>query len=116
MFGRITENQMCLNAAGAMIEMWWRKLAGKFPLVETDEYVVMPNHFHGIVYVGAILCGRPGVKQDRRVLGNVSRRAGVVVRKTFAFLLDKREEIWSNVYIMKQVDRKNTGNWWWPSP
>lgn len=69
MFGLIAENRMCLNAAGAMTETWWCKLPTKFPLVATDDYVVMPNHFHGIVYVGAAPCGRPGVDEAGRRSG-----------------------------------------------
>ena len=35
-------------------------MTSKFPSVETDEYVVMPNHIHGIVViVGADLRVRP---------------------------------------------------------
>lgn len=35
-------------------------MVGKFPSVRTDEYIIMPNHFHGIVnIVGAVLRGRP---------------------------------------------------------
>jgi REP element-mobilizing transposase RayT len=32
-----------------MLESWWVKLPGKFPAVETDAFVVMPNHLHGII-------------------------------------------------------------------
>ncbi|MHC4119974.1 MAG: transposase [Planctomycetota bacterium] len=59
-FGRIVEDEMCLEPAGTMIETWWRELVKKFPSVRPDAHVVMPNHFHGIIYVGATLCGRPG--------------------------------------------------------
>ncbi|MEC4676550.1 MAG: transposase [Nitrospirota bacterium] len=44
---------------------WWEKLQDKYDAVEIDEYVVMPNHFHGIIIttnntiVGAIPCNRP---------------------------------------------------------
>jgi uncharacterized protein (TIGR00252 family) len=31
-----------------MVERWWHKLESKFSALETDFYVVMPNHFHGI--------------------------------------------------------------------
>jgi len=61
MYGAIIEDHIQLNAAGSMVESWWRELAGKFPIVQTDEYIVMPNHFHGIVNVGAALCGRPNI-------------------------------------------------------
>jgi len=56
-FGEIIGNRVQLNEAGLMIESWWRKLAGKFPIVQTEEYVVMPNHFHGIINVGVTPCG-----------------------------------------------------------
>ena len=60
-FGDIKNNgQVRLNNAGRMIETWWRGLTNKFSRIRIDEYVVMPNHFHGIVIiVGAARCGRP---------------------------------------------------------
>jgi len=66
MFGKIVNTEMKLNDAGRMVERWWAELNHKFPTVVTDEYIVMPNHFHGIVViigypdpVGAALRGRP---------------------------------------------------------
>jgi len=35
-----------------MIQRWWDKLPEKFPGVETDAFVIMPNHVHGIIVVG----------------------------------------------------------------
>jgi putative transposase len=35
-----------------MIQRWWDKLPDKFPGVETDAFVIMPNHAHGIIVVG----------------------------------------------------------------
>ncbi|HEX2881941.1 MAG TPA: hypothetical protein VHO25_20620 [Polyangiaceae bacterium] len=40
---------MQLNDAGCMVERWWLELNNKFPGVETDAFVVMPNHVHGII-------------------------------------------------------------------
>jgi len=52
LFGEIgAEGEMRLNDAGRMVEKWWLELNHKFPNVDTDEYVVMPNHFHGIVVI-----------------------------------------------------------------
>jgi len=51
LFGNVVEGQMRLNDAGQMIERWWFELNQKFTAVETDEFVVMPNHFHGIVVI-----------------------------------------------------------------
>jgi putative transposase len=60
LFGDVVYGEMKLNDAGWMIESWWLELRNKFPSVEPGEYVVMPNHFHGIIaIVGADLCVCP---------------------------------------------------------
>lgn len=69
MFGLITGNQVNLNGAGLMVQSWWGKLTGKFPLVQTDAYIVMPNHFHGIISVGAAPCGRPDINYPDETTG-----------------------------------------------
>ncbi len=51
LFGEILNGEMRLNDAGRMVERWWLKLSTKFPCVRPDTYVVMPNHFHGIVII-----------------------------------------------------------------
>lgn len=58
LFGDIVDGSVRLNEAGQMVERWWGELTEKFPSVETDEHIVMPDHFHGIVIiveVGAVL-------------------------------------------------------------
>ncbi len=40
-----------MNNAGRMIEKWWNELNRKFSNVGTDEFVVMPNHMHGIIVI-----------------------------------------------------------------
>jgi REP element-mobilizing transposase RayT len=51
LFGEVVEGAMRLNDAGRMVERWWLELNRRFPHVSTDAYVVMPNHFHGIVVI-----------------------------------------------------------------
>jgi REP element-mobilizing transposase RayT len=75
LFGEVVDGEMRLNAAGQMVEKWWAELNHKFPNVQTDEFVIMPNHFHGIIvitHVGADLCVCPNesgahVGADQRV-------------------------------------------------
>ncbi len=49
LFGDIIENKMKLNASGQMITDVWEIVPKKYVNVFLDEYVVMPNHFHGII-------------------------------------------------------------------
>ncbi|MCD6580158.1 MAG: transposase [Desulfuromusa sp.] len=56
LFGEILDKEMILNDPGRMVEKWWGELNNKFPQSKTDEYMIMPNHFHGIIVtVGADL-------------------------------------------------------------
>lgn len=48
-FGEITDNQSVLNDLGHIIKNEWLALPQRFPEIQLDEYIVMPNHFHGII-------------------------------------------------------------------
>jgi hypothetical protein len=75
LFGEVVGGAMRLNEAGRMVEEWWNEVRCKFPDREIDEYVVMPNHFHGIVIVGADLCVRPDVHAPSIERGRTRRFA-----------------------------------------
>lgn len=50
-FGDIGTGEMIVNDAGKIINNEWQHLKIKYPHVELHEYVIMPNHFHGIVEI-----------------------------------------------------------------
>ena len=52
LFEEIVDGEMKLNDAGRMVESIWEKLSQHNEDVETDAFVVMPNHFHGIIMIG----------------------------------------------------------------
>ncbi len=49
--GHVSDDVMHLNAAGRIVEDEWRRTGNLRSNVELDEFVVMPNHFHGIVFL-----------------------------------------------------------------
>jgi putative transposase len=51
LFGDIVDNEMRLNDAGNMVKKWWFQTAEKYKDIELDEFVIMPNHFHGIIVI-----------------------------------------------------------------
>jgi len=59
LFGTIVDEKMILNSAGKRVDHWWNELKNKYGNIELGEYIIMPNHFHGIIIVGANLCVRP---------------------------------------------------------
>lgn len=62
LFGKVVEGEMVLNIQGEMAITWWQKLPSKFEHCQLHDYVMMPNHMHGIIEiktVGAHPCVRP---------------------------------------------------------
>ena len=60
LFGNIENGRMILNDAGSMIEHCWKELPDRFPGIQSDIYVIMPNHLHAIVEIRrGDPCGRP---------------------------------------------------------
>lgn len=51
LFGTIIDGLPRLNPAGLAIEHYWRELEKKYPQVQLDDYVIMPNHIHGILRI-----------------------------------------------------------------
>lgn len=49
LFGDVAADAMCLNAAGQMVATLWDGVAARFSSIEIDQFVVMPNHLHGIL-------------------------------------------------------------------
>jgi putative transposase len=49
MFGTIDDGVMRLNKHGEIAQQVWESLPTRFPGTDIDYFVVMPNHFHGII-------------------------------------------------------------------
>lgn len=50
-FGEVKETNVELNNFGNIAINDWTDIPSHFPNVEIDEFVVMPNHIHGIVII-----------------------------------------------------------------
>ena len=63
--GNIVNDEMVLNDAGQMVESIWSELPERFPHVKLDEFVIMPNHFHGtVVFRTGESCVRPATGEQ----------------------------------------------------
>ena len=51
MFGEVVDGQMVLNQYGAIVADEWQKSSVIRQEIELDAWIVMPNHFHGIVII-----------------------------------------------------------------
>jgi REP element-mobilizing transposase RayT len=51
LFGIIKNEKMILNEVGKIANRFWQEIPRHFPFVNLDEFVVMPNHAHGILEI-----------------------------------------------------------------
>ena len=49
LFGAIIDRKMHLNEIGEIVVEYWNRIPQHFFSVEIGEYVIMPNHIHGII-------------------------------------------------------------------
>ncbi|HEX3551682.1 MAG TPA: transposase [Thermoanaerobaculia bacterium] len=50
-FGEVLEGRMVPSGLGQIVAEEWEEMARRRPYVDLDAWVVMPNHFHGILFV-----------------------------------------------------------------
>lgn len=50
-FGNIVDGQMVLNDAGRIVAEEWETTSQIRDNIKLDQWVVMPNHFHGILFI-----------------------------------------------------------------
>jgi REP element-mobilizing transposase RayT len=56
-FGTIANGKMILNEYGQIAEQQWHWLGEQYPYVVLHEFVVMPNHIHGIIEINRSIVG-----------------------------------------------------------
>jgi putative transposase len=63
-FGEIANDEMVLSPSGQIVRDQWLASAEKHPNISPDEFIVMPNHFHGIVWVQTETASRPSIDRS----------------------------------------------------
>ncbi len=57
LFGEVATDTMRLNDYGEIVTDCWMAIPSHFQSVELDEFIVMPNHVHGIVLIASNIKG-----------------------------------------------------------
>jgi putative transposase len=50
-FGEIIDGKMILNKWGEIIKQQWEWLFMQYPYLMIDEYIIIPDHVHGIIII-----------------------------------------------------------------
>ena len=64
-FGEINNNSVRLNEYGNITKCTWKEIPIHFSNIELDEFIVMPNHIHGIIHIVGDADLRPLQNNDR---------------------------------------------------
>ena len=93
MFGEVVNGKMRLNDAGRMVEEEWLKSPAVRPHVDLDEFVVMPNHFHGLIMIrnesGTVRATHRVAHTMRRPAGPMAGSVGAMIAQ-FKSIATKR--------------------------
>lgn len=83
LFGEIVDGRMRLNSPGKIVYEEWFRTARLRPYVELrpDEFIVMPNHIHGIIRIVDIIDDDNVVGARRRPVGARRRPVGARRRR-----------------------------------
>ncbi len=112
-----------------MIQSVWDELPQRFPTIGTDMHVIMPNHFHGVIIVGAQFIApslrinpdvvvKTGVMNHAPTLGNImrvfkaisTRRIRTKINSAFAWQRNYYEHIIRNEKELHYIRQYITGN------
>ena len=97
LFGQIVEGEMHLNERGECVARCWKWLAQRYPYIDLDEWIVMPNHLHGIIAITNRSGGSLTAPTDSRAIGDGGgSRTDPTKRKTLGRLVGAFKTVSTN--------------------
>ena len=89
LFGEVRDGAVHLSESGGIVEQVWRNLPAHFPNFGIDEFVVMPNHVHGVLLIE---------KEGGRPLPNLMRAFKAFSTREIKARGIVRDAIWQRGY------------------
>jgi putative transposase len=93
-FGEIRSGEICLSDIGEIAEKCWVEIEKQFDFIRLDEFVIMPNHVHGILEIWNSECGNDNVYNCR---GAINRAPTIVNPINGGFAGDKNPMFHKNI-------------------
>ncbi len=75
LFGDIVNEIMELNIFGDIARSHWQQLSQHHPNIIMDEFIVMPNHLHGIILLDALIENTKSISEIIRGFKTFSAKA-----------------------------------------
>ena len=90
LFGDAVNGKTMLNEFGEIVAESWKWLATRYGYVELDEWMIMPNHMHGIIVINDVFKGgsRTAPTENRKPIGRLVGAFKTVSAKRINHLRD----------------------------
>jgi REP element-mobilizing transposase RayT len=100
LFGTLSDGVMQLSTLGDLAKSCWIGLPDRFTYVELDEFVLMPDHFHGIIIINE----KPKTSIQKGSLGSIIGAYKSSVTRIFNSLQRTRGiEVWHRNYYERII-------------
>jgi len=106
-FGRIENQRVVLSEFGEIAEGVWRGLPNFYPQISLGEFILMPNHFHGIVHIHEIE-GSKSISIAQVVHSYKTKTTMDFHKFQNGIGIKKYEKLWQRGYIEKRIPQGGT--------
>jgi REP element-mobilizing transposase RayT len=101
LFGKVINGEMRLSGTGRIVEAEWLYVAVARPNIKLDQFVVMPNHFHGILWIA-------GTDEGTASCAPTMPRFGYLVPGSLSAIIRSFKSSVTNRYNKNQKSTSNT--------
>ncbi len=118
LFGRIKNGAMILNNYGKIVNEEWLRTKELRKNIDLDYFVIMPNHFHGILIIEGRDTARcvPTKVMENRKFGEIPRGSLSAIIRSFKSAVSKRinslrnlpaKEVWQKGFYEHIIRNEN---------
>ncbi|MBW7995960.1 MAG: transposase [Candidatus Glassbacteria bacterium] len=79
LFGDVIIGKMRLSAIGRIVSRCWEEIPNHCPLVTLDQFIVMPNHIHGLINIPEHTAGDACIAPTQRLSGPAKGSLGAII-------------------------------------
>jgi REP element-mobilizing transposase RayT len=112
LFGGLVGEEIHLNDVGQIVAQEWRRTGELRPEISLDEFVIMPNHFHAILFINeSKLIGRPvGAHRGAHLRREPGSLGAIIAGFKSAASTHAKQKLWQRNYhdrIIRNEDELN---------
>lgn len=80
LFGDVMNGKMILNEYGKIAQQFWVEIPNHYPNIELDEFIVMPNHLHGIIIISVGIQNFESLPKRNQFQHIIPKSIGSIIR------------------------------------